>query len=286
VYGRYTPVQLEVRDASVCVQCRTRDCVRAGNRYRFDKRSCPSLLRPFHRLPSDGCVVCLQCAKVCPSGNVGLGLVSESAPIRRKAILRPYEAVFVMIALGFVSHEVIGEVKWLDASFHAVPAALGRLAPAVPFGWFEAFWFLALYPLIAWLFITGIGVLLGHRGSLATMLLAAATGAAPVVAIAHLAKAVAKVASWGGFLPLAIRDPEGVETLRRIAEQSVATPPGLLGLTTVGWVMLTLTMVIAWRAWRWARQIPVESIPAARAGLVGASLLFLPVLAVWSWPVP
>ena len=286
VYGRYTPVQLEARDASVCAQCTTRDCVRAGNRYRFDQRSCPSLLRPFQRRPSDGCVLCLQCAKVCPSGNMGFGLVSGSAPIRRKVLLLPYEAAFVMVALGFVSHEVIGEVKWLDALFHAVPAALGRLAPAVLFGWFEAFWFLALFPVLVWLVIAGAGYLLGHRGSLGSMLLAAASGAAPVVAVAHLAKAAAKLGAWGGFLPLAIRDPQGVETLRRIIGQSVTPPPPLLGLTVIGWVLLTLILVIGWRAWRWTRQVPAESGPAMRAGLVGASLLFVPVLTVWSWAGP
>jgi len=231
-------------------------------------------------------VLCLQCAKVCPSGNMGFGLVSGSAPIRRKVLLLPYEAAFVMVALGFVSHEVIGEVKWLDALFHAVPAALGRLAPAVLFGWFEAFWFLALFPVLVWLVIAGAGYLLGHRGSLGSMLLAAASGAAPVVAVAHLAKAAAKLGAWGGFLPLAIRDPQGVETLRRIIGQSVTPPPPLLGLTVIGWVLLTLILVIGWRAWRWTRQVPAESGPAMRAGLVGASLLFVPVLTVWSWAGP
>jgi polyferredoxin len=44
VYGRYTPLQLEAKNPSVCSSCPTRDCVRAENRTRFDKRSCPSLL--------------------------------------------------------------------------------------------------------------------------------------------------------------------------------------------------------------------------------------------------
>src|SRR3989339_264096 len=35
VYGRFTPVQLETRDPSVCEACRTKDCVRAENRDRF-----------------------------------------------------------------------------------------------------------------------------------------------------------------------------------------------------------------------------------------------------------
>lgn len=284
VYGRYTPLQLEARDPAVCDACTTRDCVRSENRYRFDKRSCPSLLLPFRREPSDGCVLCLQCAKVCPYGNMGVGLVASDAPVRRKSLLRPFEAAFVMVALGFVAHEVIGEVKWLDGFFHAVPKWLNTLTPSISFGWFEALWFLVVFPLAVWAGIAGLGYLLGHRGGLRILLLAAATGAAPVVAMAHLAKAAAKIASWGGFLPLAVRDPHGIETFNRIAEHSLVAPAGMLGLSIVGWVMLVLTLVMAWKAWSWARQVPVESLIAARSGLAGVAALFSAVLIIWVWP--
>jgi polyferredoxin len=283
VYGRYTPLQLEARDPSVCERCPTKDCVRNENRYRFDKRSCPSLLRPFHRDASDGCVLCLQCAKVCPYDNMGVGLVSADAPVRRKALLKPYEAAFVMVALGFVAHEVIGEVKWLDSVFHFVPERLAALAPAVSFGWFEALWFLVLFPLIVWGAIAGVGYLAGHRTGLRSLLLAAATGAAPVVAVAHLAKAAAKIASWGGFLPLSLSDPQGLHTLERLGDGSLSAPVAMVGLTVLGWVMLASILIIAWKAWRWARQIPAEAVAAARAGLVGALLLFSSVVVVWGW---
>jgi polyferredoxin len=285
VYGRYTPLQLEIRDPSVCEACRTKDCVRAENRDRFDKRSCPSLLTPFRREPSDGCVLCLQCAKVCPHANLGVGLVMSEAPVRRKSLLRPFEAAFVMVALGFVAHEVIGEVKWLDGFFHAVPKWLSGFQPSVPFGWLEALWFLVLFPLAVWAGIAGLGFLMGHRGGLRALLLAAATGAAPVVAVAHLAKAAAKVAAWGGYLPLAVRDPQGIETFHRIAAHTLTAPGGILGLSMVGWAMLGLTLIMAWKAWTWARHVPAESTIAAKSGLAGAALLFGTVLTIWVWPV-
>jgi polyferredoxin len=284
VYGRYTPLQLEARDPAVCDSCPTRDCVRAENRERFDKRSCPSLLVPFRRNPSDGCVLCLQCVKVCPYGNMGVGLVASDAPARRKSLLRPFEAAFVMVALGFVAHEVIGEVKWLDKTFHFVPEKLSALLPAIPFGWFEALWFLVFFPLLVWTIISGIGYLMGHRGEFKTLLLAAATGAAPVIAVAHLAKAAAKVASWGGYLPLALRDPAGMDTFHLIANHTLSTPSGLLGLSVVGWAMLFLIVMIAWRALRWARQVPPEFLSGTRAGLGGAFIFFTAVLGVWAWP--
>ena len=186
-----------------------------------------------------------------------------------------------MIALGFVSHEVIGEVKWLEAMFHAIPDWLNKLLPSVPYGWFEALWFLVLFPLLVWAGISGIGYLMGHRGNLRTLLLAAATGAAPVVAVAHLAKAGAKITAWGGFLPLAVRDPRGLDTLYRLVDHTLTPAAGLLGLSAVGWAMLVLTLLLVWKAWRWAQQVPAEYKVAARAGLVGAAILFGTVLTIW-----
>lgn len=286
VYGRNTAVQLEARDASVCASCSTKDCVRAENRHRFDKRSCPSLLRPFHRDASDGCVLCFQCAKVCPHANVGFGMVSLDAPVRRRGLLRPFEAAFVMVALGFVSHEIVGEVKWLDEIFHVVPSALARTWPSVSFGWFEAVWFLLLFPLVLWGAIAGVAYLLGHRDRVPALLLAAATGAAPVVAMAHLAKAAAKVTSWAGYVPLALSEPRGLATLRQLSEHVTTAPRPMIALSLLGWLMLALVLAVAAKAWRWRQEIPTNVIVAARTGLAGAALLFSVVLTTWIWPGP
>jgi len=243
------------------------------------------MLRPYRRRPSDGCVLCLQCAKVCPHDNMGFGVVAADAPVRRKALLRPFEAGFVMVALGFVAHEVIGEVGWLDTYFHVPPQTLTERIPAVAFGWFEALWFLVAFPLLVWATVAGLGWIGGHRAGWRSLLGAAATGAAPVVAIAHLAKAAAKMSSWAGFLPGALVDPRGVETFQQIQSGSAVAPGALLGLSLLGWVMLLLALVIAWRAWRWARQLPSELLTAARTGMVTSMLLFGAALAVWALPL-
>jgi len=181
-------------------------------------------------------------------------------------------------------YEVIGEVKWLDGYFHATPEWLNAFLPSIPFAWFEALWFLVLFPLLVWAGISGISYLMGHRGGFRTLLLAAATGAAPIVAAAHLAKAAAKVASWGGFLPLAVRDPEGVKTLHQIVEDTLIAPAGMLGLSMVGGTMLVLTLLLAWRALRWIHDVPTACLAAARSGLLVTFILFIAVLAVWVWP--
>lgn len=282
VYGRFTPVQLEKRDAAACEECRDRACIAARNRARFDRRSCPSHLRPYERAPSDGCVLCLQCAKVCPQENIGLGLVSRAAGVRRQSVLRPFEVLFVIIASGFVAHEVIGEVKWLDEVFHAVPSALQRVAPSLPFGWFEAFWFLALFPAALWLAVAGVAWLAGHRGGFGALLTAAATGAAPVVALAHLAKAAAKISAWGAYAPLAVPDPRGLDTAERLLAGDLAAPAPLLGLSPIGWLTVIATALVAWRSLRGLRRSSHAELPAAAAGLAVTAAFFGAVLIVWT----
>jgi len=212
---------------------------------------------------------------------MGFGIVRRNALDQRETMLRPFEAAFVMFALGFVAHEVIGEVKWLDGYFHAVPAWLNRIAPSVPFGWFEALWFLVVFPILVWTLVAAASYAMRYRGSLRALLLASATGAAPVVAAAHLAKAVAKVAAWGGFLPTALRDPRGVESLQRIADGTLASPAKLLDIPVIGAAMLILTGIMAWRSWHVSRRLEPESAPAVQIGLVGSAAVFSAVLAVW-----
>jgi len=283
VYGRYTPLQLDIRDPGVCESCRSKDCVAQKNRYRFDKRSCPSLLQPFNRQQSDGCVLCFQCAKVCPYGNLGFGLVRREASSRRHRLLRPFEAAFVLIATGFVAHEVAAEVKGLDETFHAVPSALQGLAPLIDFAWWEAFWFLLLLPLALWILVAGASRLLARRTPWKTLLLAAATGAAPVVAVAHFAKAAAKVSAWLGFLPLVVTDPAGLETLQRLSTHTLQAPSPLVGLPLIGWIMLFWILLLSRQGWFWSRQAVPDSLTAARTGLVTVTVFFGTLLLSWPW---
>lgn len=287
VYGRFTPVQLETRAPSVCAACATRDCVKAAYRDRLDRRSCPSLLQPYRRAPSDGCVTCLQCAKVCPHGNVGLGVVAADAPVRACTPLKPFEVAFMLMAFGFVAHEVFAEVKWLDAFFHAVPEALNALAPSVPFGWFEAVWFLILFPAGIWTVVTLVARFLGYRGELRRLLAAATLGAAPVVAVAHLAKALAKVGFWGGYLPLALRDPRGMETFRQISQKTLQPSADLWALPVVGWMMLLALLFVVVRTSRACSGGQAEGARdplVMRVGLAASVVVFAAILATWVLP--
>jgi len=275
VYGRFTPVRLDVREIAACDSCAGKDCTRHENRHRFDGRSCPSLLKPYDRELSDSCVLCFQCAKICPQDNVGFGLVDRDAPSRRKRLLRPFEAVFVLIAAGFVTLEVAAEVKWFDRYFHYVPEKLHGLVPDISFRWCEAAWFLILFPALVWALVAAIGFVAGYRGGIRNLLLSAP------VAVAHLSKAIAKITGWAGYLPLSLADSAGEETFQRLADQTLAPPPRLADLSIVGGVMLVALLWISWRGWQWIRETDRGSPRAGSAGIVVSAMLYAAVLVIW-----
>lgn len=279
VYGRFTPLQLDKVDASTCASCTTRECVQPGLRERFDARSCPSHLRPFERTASDGCVLCLQCVKVCPKANLGWGLRSSKPGSSAPELLKPYEAGFVLIAIGFVAHEVLGEIKGIETVFHAVPIWLNRLAPRVAFGWIEALWFLLLFPLAFWSLVALLARIQGNRQTTPSHLLSAATGAAPIVAIAHVGKALAKLGAWSGFLPLALREPIGVRTMASILSRQQAAPAALFGVSLVGWGMAS---AFAWLGIRALLNLKLPGEKRAQfSGQVLAFCLFLGGALAW-----
>jgi hypothetical protein len=79
-------------------------------------------------------------------------------------------------------------------------------------------------------------------------------------------------------------EPAGVKTFHLIQTGALAPPRGLIGFSYVGWVMLLLTLFVGWRAWRWARQVPLDSLSAARVGAVTSFLLFTTILVIWVFP--
>jgi len=71
-----------------------------------------------------------------------------------------------------------------------------------------------------------------------------------IVIAGHLAKALEKLASWIGFLPLALRDPEGAATATGITDGTLAAPGSWLpplALYAAGLVFLVLAVRIICR---------------------------------------
>lgn len=246
VYGRWIRFQLSHTNESVCKQCKTKDCVRSSYRDRWDVRSCPSYLRPFNLHHGDGCVICFQCAKVCPHKNIGFGWLRKE---RFEAMWKPLSAaatLFVYVASGFVAHELFSEVKPLDRIFHTVPEFLVKII-GIPsfFPWIHALWFLAFLPGIIvgliWLGKRVVGTQMsGHE-----FWPGVAMGLLPIVVAGHAGKALLKMNSWLGFLPKALTEPTGINQANDIFSETVVQPSLLIARPVMA-ILIAGMFVTAW----------------------------------------
>ena len=67
-----------------------------------------------------------------------------------------------------------------------------------------------------------------------------------VVAAGHMAKGLAKIASWGGFLPGALRDPAGTDTAIAIAAGDLPKPAPLVAVPVLGLASCFALIVLGW----------------------------------------
>lgn len=281
VYGRMSPVRLGVRDADLCRRCSSRDCVATRNRHRLDGRSCPSLLRPYALAKAADCQLCMQCAKACPKHNIGVGLGVAPDALDEPNRLRAFEIAFVVIALGFVAHETAGESPALGRIFQLPPALLAQAAPGLSPRWLDPLWFLVVFPMLAWGALLVLARIAGAKGPWSMLLAEASAAAAPVIAVAHVGKALAKLNSWAGYLPQALVDPSGLETGRRIADGMLEAPVPLLAKSTIGVFVICLLAAAVLFMSRKAFDRPTAASPASWVGLVAPSLLFLTIFVGW-----
>jgi len=282
VYGRFAPWQLDRHDPAVCKTCASRDCVAEENRYRFDGRSCPSRLIPYQRAPTDDCVLCLQCVKACPHENLGFGQPSAKSRLRARALFSTAEAAFVILAFGFVAREILGDVPAVRAALGTLIARLHRLVPTLDRGWIEALLYLVIAPGALFVGVVAAARLVSPGQRLRTLLLAAAASAAPVVALAHVGKGLAKAMASVGFIPLAVIDPRGLRTCQRIVDKALSAPRPLPGLASLRWAVVAVGLLVLVRTLRAVRAAPAELRAAGFAGLVVTGVIYLPLLLAWA----
>lgn len=199
--------------------------------------------------------LCLQCAKACPSSNMGL-FVRRPFPISdmREAIASWPVVLFLMVVSGYVSYELCSEWRAAQAVFLWVPektaAALG-LSDFV--GWIKGLWAVVVVPFILWTILGLPVILLGGAKNLGEAWRRLALPMMVILAAGHMAKGLAKSAQWAGYFPWAWDDSSGVTTAQAIVAGTMDKPGPLLPKAVISTVCLMLLLVMACFALRESR---------------------------------
>ncbi len=286
-YGRGGMLAVRAGSGTTCQGCIGKDCIMACNRTRLDARSCPSLLNPPKLNSNRDCLVCGQCIKSCQPDNMRL-LLRRPFPLSdvREPIASWPVTLFVMLVSGFVTWEVFTEWPAAEELFLRIPdRVVAILGWPGGVGWFHGLWALGVVPLVIWSALSGLIRLLGEEESLPLLWRRIALPLAVVVAAGHMAKGLAKVSSWIGFLPYALRDPYGGSTISALASKSLPPPPHLL---SIGWVsvlgilLVTTSLFVAVREARLAN--PDTAIRFHQLlPIVGLATVFLGIVGGWAF---
>ncbi len=131
-----SPLEVRVREPSVCASCRTHDCLR-GN---ASQRGCELGLFQPRKSGNMDCTFCLDCVKACPHDNVGLLVASPGADLIEDPARRSSVGAFstrgdlsavagVMIAGAFLNAAA------MTRPFEAAMSGLESLASRAVTGW-------------------------------------------------------------------------------------------------------------------------------------------------------
>ena len=141
-----------------------------------------------------------------------------------------------------------------------------------------------IVPAIVWLLLGAIAIGCGAANGLGDALRRLALPLALIVAAGHMAKGLAKFVTWIGFVPLALRDPAGVETARAVAGGSLPMPATVLPMPAVSFIAALLVLLAGWFAYR---EFRLSEGRAAKRFLVPVVLLtgfFLFLVVGWGLP--
>ena len=291
-YGRGGMLAVRAGSHEPCNSCDEKHCTQPAGGTRLDARSCPGLLNPARLDTNRDCLVCGQCIKACKPDNVQLLLRRPFHPADARETLAAWPVtLFVMLASGFVAYELSTELPalWTDARtgndvtgkaiFLWIPDWLsGKSAHA---GWIKGIWMLFVFPALLWTVLGGL-VLLGRgAASLGEAWRRLALPVVVVVAAGHMAKGLAKISSWGGYLPGALRDPWGTTTIAQLAADPTAKPDHLLLKSTVSIVGVLLVLLLGYFALRESRLADTTTHRSRLAPILLVTAVSL--AAVWGW---
>ncbi len=282
-YGRGGMLAIRHESSEACATCTSKDCVLACNRSRWQGRSCPSLLSPARLNSNRDCLICGQCIKACQPNNMQLLLRRpfHAADARERMVAWPV-LMFVMLVSGFVSYEVCTEWQAAKELFLWVPQQAGPLiGVAADNGWVKGVWTLFVFPALLWVVLGAIMLVTRSAKSMPEAWRRLALPLVVVIAAGHMAKGLAKFASWVGYLPGALRDPVGIDTALQLSDGSPLQPGVLMTMPWVSAIGAMLILVATLLAIREARLANPERANSLAAPILMLGMCFGLIILGW-----
>jgi ferredoxin len=284
LYALISSFEWRADDTSVCKSCKTKDCVVKKNHYRLTGRSCTSNLYPATIEDNRDCLLCTQCLKTCPYGNIRFSTRRPFADFFTGINLRPAQVGFILLLGGIVVYEILSEwlvsyeiLMWLPDRCTKALETTGTMTNFV-----AAIIMFILLPAVALSIVAALIKLasgrkaahLGETIRIFSLLLL------PTIAGAHIVKSVLRMSSRIPYWRGALSDPMGIETARKMIAGTLVLDESVTdALDPVVSFTVAVVLFVALGA---TAQIFRKSLVVQKQGLGVKIVLLLSVLVYWS----
>ena len=236
LYARLAPMGWRVANPELCAHCKDLSCISEKTAYAFQGRSCGVGLQPGKLDDNTQCLLCGQCLKACDRHNPGLEGRPNPGWHRRRWFkdilnLEPLTAAqvgFCMVVSGFVVYEVLTEwsatktlLLWIPSRLEAALDVTG----AVGHGLVTSLLIFVALPVLLWMLPLGLYRLVGGRLETGLYLKRFGIAFVPIMAAAHVTKAVLKTTSRISYWAYTASDPVGVTTAKAIIDKNIRLAP-------------------------------------------------------------
>jgi len=301
IYARLSVIGWRVKNKTTCDTCRDKSCIHKKFRYNLNAKSCGVDLYPARITGNADCILCAGCLKTCERyrsetapdrPNPGFVVTIFARDLFQLKPLRLPEMAFILILSGFVISEIWTEWDVIGQLLRYTPSTLAGWIPGsgsfLEGMFFAAMLFLAL-PLILWLIPFLAVKATGGSIRLNRYLLSYGIAFIPVIAAAHLTKAILKTTSRIPYFSYLPDDYTGMATAQNILAGVIILPgqPSWVDLT-VSVILVPVMLAGIWLSFRVVRKLNAAT-PSSGAtigcylipGLYGA--IILGMILAWRW---
>ncbi|MBI5760570.1 MAG: YHS domain-containing protein [Planctomycetales bacterium] len=122
LYAMFSGVEIRSKDATVCKDCRTKECVHGSE----TAYGCPTFLYPGNLATNTYCIQCSECLQACPHDNLALNLRPWGEDLVHEHRPRTDESYLALLMLSITGFHGLTMTpnwarltEWLNSSFSA-----------------------------------------------------------------------------------------------------------------------------------------------------------------------
>ena len=234
IYSRISMWGWRVKNPTICTDCSDKSCIQKKYRYSLNNKSCGVNLYPAKIEDNSHCILCAGCLKTCNNyqnkntygrPNPGFIKVGFSNGLLNAKPMIVAEWFFLFIVSGFVIYEIFSEFNSAKSVLLFLPNFINTtllISNAAVKSLLKSIYLFFFLPAIFWFLPFLIIKISKETLSIKDYVLYYGLVFIPIVAAAHLSKAILKTTSRIPYFKYIINDYKGIETAKAIVAKNIS----------------------------------------------------------------